>query len=43
MLIIDKIDRLIGEDKVLMESGFRNIKEIAKKNNKAKIFYHQDL
>ncbi len=43
MNINDKIDLLISEEKVLNESGIRNIKELAKKYKEAKILYHQDL
>jgi hypothetical protein len=43
MSILKKINSIFKEELILHESGFRNIKNIAKQYNKAKIFYHQDL
>ena len=42
MDILDKIDN-IESDFTLMESGIRNMREIAKNFKTAKIFFHKDL
>jgi len=42
MNILDKINDLLSENALVNESGVRNMKEIAKKYKKAKIYFHQD-
>jgi hypothetical protein len=43
MNIIEKLDKVLREECVLMESGFRNMKSLSKKWKKAKIYFHKDL
>ena len=42
MNILDKIDMVLNESDTINESGFRNMRALAKKWKKAKIYFHQD-
>jgi len=43
MNVLGKITTFINESNIVNESGFRNMRTLAKKWKKAKIYYHQDL
>jgi len=43
MNILDKLNKIEELQSVLMESGLRNITNLAKEYNKAEIYFHEDL
>jgi hypothetical protein len=42
MNIIKRLDKLLKEESVIFESGFRNMKSLSKKWKRAKIYFHKD-
>ena len=43
MTILNKIDLIIEQDKIVSESGIRNISNLAKEYKTAEIYFHKDL
>jgi single-stranded DNA-specific DHH superfamily exonuclease len=43
MNIVERLDKLLKEESIILESGFRNMKSLSKKWKKAKIYFHKDL